>query len=197
MTDEMFEIVVFIAVFFIGVVPAIVIWVRAWDQWGVMIQDTPNSNESAGRAFMDVLREAKKTVRIHDDGNDFDASIYNQDAVVEKVLQMLSDGIEIRCLFNQEECRRLKMVEHSCNQYPQNFLVRVTKGGRPDDDIHGKVADDGTMAYLSRHGLGSDDRKGRSFDCRDVSPKTRKMALGSYIKWFDDQFKIAAHEEAA
>ena len=186
------ETVAFIVVFLFGVVPAIVIWVRAWDHWGVAIVDMPNSNESARQAFIAVVREAQNSLRIHDDGNNFDASVYNNEALIGEVLHRLSEGVEVRCLFNQEECRRLKMIERASAEHPDKFLVRVTKGGRPDGDIHGKVADDGVMAYLSRHEVGSMDRKSRSFDCRRAKPKTRKMALGGYIKWFDDHFEEAA-----
>lgn len=192
MTNLGVETVAFILVFLVGVVPAIVIWVKAWDHWRAIITDTPNSNESAGQAFMFVIREAKNTVRIHDDGNYFSDSVYNNDHLIEEVLRRLSDGVEIRCLFNQEECRQLKMVARASQEYPDKFLVKVTKAGRPNDDIHGKVADDGAVAYLSRHELGSEDRKSRSFDCRKVKPKTRAMALGDYIEWFDVKFREAA-----
>ena len=184
--------IAFIFVFLIGVVPAIVVWVRAWDHWRVIIMDTPNSNESASQAFLYVIREAKNIVRIHDDGNNFSGSVYNNNDVIEEVLRRLSNGVEIRCLFNQGECRHLKMVERASKKHPDQFLVKVTKDGRPNDDIHGKVADDGIVAYLSRHELGSEDRKSRSFDCRRAKPKTRAMALGNYIKWFDEQFAEAA-----
>lgn len=186
------EMIAFIVVFLVGVVPAIFIWVKAWDHWRVVIVDMPNSNESAVQAFMAVMSEAKHIVRVHDDGNNFDASVYNDETLIEAVLRRLSEGIEVRCLFNLEEGRHLKMVERASKEHPSKFLLKVTKDGRPDGDIHGKVADDGVMAYLSSHELGSASRKGRRFDCRSVNTKTRNLALGGYIEWFDQQFEDAA-----
>ena len=118
-----------------------------------------NTNEQATSMFVELLNEAEKSIDIHDDGNSFHESVYNNDDVVSAMERCLSRGITIRCLFNDAD-QPLKILNlHRSEEYGQRLHVWYVSGGRKEPDTHYKIVDNGRLVHLSNHAHGDSERE--------------------------------------
>ena len=107
--------------------------------------------------FLDLVKAARQSIMIHDDGNDSSESVYNNF----KVIGALRDSIEmhgviVKCLFNDDN-QQLGLL-NLARDFPDNVKIWYLDGDRPQRDIHYKIVDDGKLVHLSEHDYGSDER---------------------------------------
>lgn len=182
-----------IGVFICGsVVPAIVMWWWYADRLNVRIEGGSNDDESATQMFIRILKMAKKTLVVHDDGDKGIRSIYEDDNVIQAVRRQLDthEKLQIRCLFNDKA--DLKLVREIQAAYPDRFTVCYLSGDRPIDDVHYKIADGGVIGHLSSHEHGQPERNFKVLDCSAAGTRTRKRAFGKYLDQFERDVQAAA-----
>ena len=148
-----------------------------------------NDDDRAVSSFTDLLEQAHSKMMIYDDGDDNDGSIYMKREVVEAVEKKLADkpNFKIRCYFNLDNNTLFRKAFNDADQVE----IQVGTGERPDD-THYKIIDDGRMAYLSRHGLGSSERKFQIIDCTRVDESELEdmtdSLLGEYKRDIERKF---------
>ena len=144
-----------------------------------------NTGDVATAIFIDLLNEAKETINIHDDGNDFEESLYNDDEVIDATKDCLKRNVRIRCLFNDDEPLQIKELAQS-GDYGDLFQIWHMKDGRQVPDTHYKIVDKGRFVYLTRHKRGDIGRKYRLH-----SPKKRweTGARARISKPYSDHFE--------
>ena len=153
-----------------------------------------NDDASALTSFLGMLNEARESLIIYDDGDDSDGSLYNDRRVIEAVQHKLGDNpaFEMRCLFNCDDHLLFRRELEGERQVD----VRVRSDSTSDDGIHYKIIDGGAKAYLSRHALGSKQRRFKIVDCTRVPPRYRSYVadslLGTYKEDFERAFKASA-----
>ena len=154
-----------------------------------------NDDASAVRSFLGMLNQAQQSLIIYDDGDDAEGSLYNDRRVVEAVQRKLKGNpvFKVRCLFNcddnllfQREFKKERQVH-----------VRIRSNGPSDDGIHYKIIDGGAKAYLSRHALGSKERRYTIIDCTRVPPRHRGHVADSLLGMYKEDFEQAFEASAA
>ena len=112
----------------------------------VVFDDGENDDPEARSNFLKVLRHAKRKLIVHDDGDNMQASIYNEADVIEAVRRQLDGNpkLVVMCLFNVRE--NLKMVERLSGL--ERFQVKYRRWfwARPAFDVHYKIAMTGRLA---------------------------------------------------
>ena len=183
--------VIVVSVVACAIAPAVFMWCWYWDSVNVKVQGGVNDDDTAATTFTDILRAAKNTLVIHDDGNKMAGTVYDDAGVVEAVRRQLASNraLRIRCLFNDRE--DLDLVRQMRAEYPDRFEVWYRSGPRPPGDIHYKIADDGTFGHLSSHGHGQPERRFKLLDCTNVKPRTRNRAFGKYLAQFEMDVAVA------
>lgn len=121
-----------------------------------------NTDEQARDMFMDLLGQTRRRIVIHDDGNYFPGSVYNDPNVIDALRERARRRkIRVRCLFNDadEELGLIKLArsEESRGQ----IEVWKLRGGRREPDVHYKIVDSGRLVHLSRHDHGASEREYR------------------------------------
>ena len=174
-----------------AIVPAIVMWWWYWDSVNVRVQSGMN-DDAAATMLIFVLRAAKKTLVIHDEGNKLPGTVYDDARVIDAVRRQLAENqdLDIQCLFNDRD--DLDLVRQMVAEYPDRFKVCYRDGLRPNDDIHYKIADGGVVGHLSWHEHMHPEREFKLLDCSDAQPRTRKRAFGKYLQRFDRDVAVAA-----
>lgn len=148
-----------------------------------------SDDDRAVSSFTDLLEQAHSNMTIYDDGGDNGGSIYMKEEVVEAVRKKLHDMPEftIRCYFNLNNDTLFRQAFNDADRVE----IQTGTGERPDD-THYKIIDDGRMAYLSRHGLGSSERKFQIIDCTRVDESDFKdmtnSLLGEYKQDIERKF---------
>lgn len=174
-----------------AVAPAFFMWWWYADSLKVRVEGGGNDDEAAAQMFIRILRMAKETLAVHDDGDRGSRSIYEDDNVVQAVRRQLEahPKLQIRCLFNDKA--DLNLVREIEAEYPDRFTVCYRSGPRPVGDVHYKIADDGVIGHLSSHEHGQPERNFKLFDCSAAKPRTRKRAFGKYLEQFDRDVQAA------
>ncbi|MCY3604281.1 MAG: hypothetical protein OXH45_00845 [Gammaproteobacteria bacterium] len=118
-----------------------------------------NTDEQATAMFIDLLKQTRRRIDIHDDGNDFEGSMYNSLEVIGVLREKMQErNIKVRCLFNDAnqplELLKLAQTEEIGNRIEIWYL----NGGRQEPDTHYKIVDGGRLVHLSRHGHGASER---------------------------------------
>ena len=160
-------------------------WWWYWDSVNVRVQSGVN-DDAAATLLIFVLKAAKRTLVIHDDGNKHPETVYDNECVIDAVRRRLAENQElgIRCLFNDRD--DLELVRQMCAEYPDRFKVWYgDRLMRPDDDIHYKIADGGAVGHLSWHEHMQPEREFKLLDCSGAKPRTRKRAFGKYLDQFE------------
>lgn len=170
------------------VLTAVACWL-AHEHSLLRITDVENDNTDAIRHFRAVLGRAEREFLVHDDGDKTEGSLYDDEDTVAAVRERLRTcpGLKIRCLFNFNA--GVKMAALS-GEYDGRFQVRYLHQ-RPVDDVHFKIADGGTMAYLSTHPRGVNERKGQVVENVGAPEFVRKRRLGGLIGDFNEGFEKA------
>lgn len=180
-----------VAVVACAIAPAIVMWWWYWDGLNVRVESGVNDDDTAAKTFTDIVRAAKTTLVVHDDGNKMAGTVYDNADVIEAVRGQLANNqaLHVRCLFNDRE--DLDLVRQMRAAYPVRFKVWYRKGPRPPGDIHYKIADGGAFGHLSSHQHGQRERRFKLLDCSDAKPRTRKRVFGKYLAQFENDVAAA------
>ena len=184
--EELFVIVVLGC----AIVPAIGLWWWYWDSVHVRVQSGVNDDDAAASMLILVLKAARKTLVIHDDGNKLPETVYDNERVIDAVRSQLDENqkLRIRCLFNDRD--DLELVRQLRAEYPDRFKVWYGNGLRPDGDIHYEIAD-GVVGHLSWHEHKQPEREFKLLDCSGAKPRTRKRAFGEYLDRFERDIAAA------
>ena len=170
------------------VVAVVAIWLAS-DYSFLHVTDVENDDEDAIRHFLAVLAKAERELLVHDDGDKTNGSLYDDENTVEAVRERLRKcpSLQIRCLLNFKADVRMAALS---KEYGARFQVRYLHQ-RPDDDVHFKIADGGTMAYLSVHPRGVTERQGQVIEDLGAREYVRKRRLGGLIDDFNEGFDKA------
>ena len=160
------------------------------------IQATPpriNDDESAVGSFVAMVGEARESMIVYDDGDDIDGSLYNDRRAIDAVRGKLqvNPAFRLQCLFN---CDDHLAFQRELGSEPR-VDIRIRSESVPASAVHYKIIDGGAKAYLSRHDLGSKERRFRLVDCTGVPRRYRgRMAdavLGKYKEHFRKAFEAS------
>lgn len=153
-----------------------------------------NNDDITREHFLALLRDAKSSIVIYDDGNEMASSIYASDEVLDAFRQKLkeSPGFKVKCLFHCNDPNLPFRREFSQNPAVEIRTRNQDKAGFP---VHYKIIDEGEKAYLSVHGFEESEREFRLVDCTTVPEKHRgfvkKAVLRDYRQDFDRAFREA------
>lgn len=103
-----------------------------------------NTDEQATSMFIELLKETRRQIDIHDDGNDFDGSMYNDPEVMDALRDCIQErNITVRCLFNDAN-QELSLLELArTKEYGGSIEIWYLNGGRQEPDTHYKIVDNG------------------------------------------------------
>ena len=143
-----------------------------------------NDSGFAAETFVELLKDAERTMLICDDGNSMADSIYDREDVVAQVLDRLQANprLRIACLFfsSDDTAFTRRLDGHA--------RVTLKRGVQPRRDIHFKIIDGGRKGYVSSHPIGAAERRYRLYDCSRVPASIRDAALGHHIHAMKAQF---------
>lgn len=159
-------------VLFVGVsvilcmIVSVVILFRGWAFLRVTTVIGQNSDKMAAQNFLALLREAKESMVVYDDGNRMDGSVYQDDKIIEAVQRKLSENPKFRlsCYFNVDD----DMPFTRALEKHERVRIVTGSGDRPEDDVHYKIIDRGIKAHVSRHRFASKERRYKVIDCTKV-----------------------------
>ena len=132
------------------------IWIVEVPRFVMRRESGENNEQSVKNEFLDVLSNSKRTLIVHDDGDDVPSSVYNDEEVLTAIKRRLDENrkLTIEILFNFNS--RLKIYELA--EKHDRLSIRslnMSLDQRPEHDVHYKIADDGKYAYLSLHAPGA------------------------------------------
>lgn len=152
-----------------------------------------HTDEQATRLFIDLLKQTRSQIDIHDDGNDLPESIYNHPEVIAALRdRVVKNNIRVRCLFNDVD-QDLKLLDLSRSEECRNRIeIWYLCGGRHEPDIHYKIVDHGRLVHLSKHEHGANERGDRLRRAlRWWEFATRRRISKQYREHFDQSLKYA------
>ena len=170
---------------------------RAEHLHGVLSLQGMNKDKVATAKFIETVRHAKKSLIIHDDGNDMSDSVYNDQEAIDAVVNRMNEqeSLRVKCWFNVESTIGLVEAIRRESQLAKRFDVRYRKPSKLGlwrfswFDPHYKIADDGEYGTVSRHALGAKRRRFQIEDCIQASERGRDITLGPYMRRFDRGFR--------
>lgn len=156
-----------------------------WTLMAIRVSQSDNDSEKAIKAALDLLSKATTRLELYDDGDkDTENSLYDDSRFIEGVKEKLENykDFSVLCLFNSEDSLRFKDLFKDEDRV--SIYVRQSQD-RPED-THYKIIDNGKMAYLSKHRLGSEYRSCKTVDCSKISgkrlEKTNRLLFDDYRK---------------
>ena len=194
--------VVVLATIALGIVWAVAFCVRATLRaehlYGVLSFEGMNKPGVATENFIETVRHAKKSLIIHDDGNDMSDSVYNDQEAIDAVVSQMSEqeSLRVKCWFNvrsETELGLLAAIRKEGHLAPR-FEVRYRKPSVLKlwhfswFDPHYKIADGGQYGTVSKHAFEARRRRFRIEDCVRASEKGRDITFGPYMRDFDKGF---------
>ena len=118
-----------------------------------------NTDEQAKTMFIGLLSQTRQRIDIHDDGNDFEGSMYNSAEVIDVLRERIQKrSIKVRCLFNDANQSLELLNLAQSEEFGNHIEVWYLKGGRQEPDIHYKIVDGGRFVHLSSHEHGASER---------------------------------------
>ena len=138
------------------------------------VEDGYNDDDEAIENIKMVVREARHSVEIFDDGDKIEGgkSVYDNQGFLDLVSQKLAVGVSFQCLFNSDN-GDMGFRKRFDGNPRVDILVKRSPGNR-EHTVHYKNADKGRMIYLTRHESGSKSRQFKMIDARDTSDDYRK-----------------------
>ena len=152
-----------------------------------------NTDEEAAKIFIDLVNQTDRQIDIHDDGNYFPASIYND----QKVMDTLRNGItrrniKVRCLFNDADPHLELFKLASSEGFRSAIEIWRLNGDRPERDTHYKIVDGGRLVHLSSHAHGASERGFRLRKAQEWwKLQTRKRISKQYRDHFENGLRNA------
>ena len=147
-----------VAIYALGLIVFAFLILSAQGDRNVREERGENDNEQAAEMMIHMLRQARRSVTIHDDGNSSRRSIYNRPDVIAAFKDAVKRGVRVRCLFNDKDEPLLLLTLARSKECGQRIEIWYARGPRPKQDIHYKIIDDGKLLHLSRHRHGVDER---------------------------------------
>ncbi len=168
-------------------------------QGDMRVQDESGNNDDdrAAEIFVNLIKDTRRRIVIHDDGNHSPESVYNNDQVMIAIQEGIRQrGIEVHCLFNDKD-QPLKLLDLARSEEGRgHILVWYAKGERPLQDIHYKIVDGGKLVHLSLHEHRASER---GFVLRKA-PRwaigTRRRISRSYLDHFQHGLRDAVQANA-
>ncbi len=129
-----------------------------------------NSDEDAVSMFINLIRLARDQIEVFDDGNKMEGSIYETQEVVNALARKLKENkqFKARFFFNADD---ELLLRRELEDHERVEIYAGAGAGRPDDETHYKIIDDGLIAHLSNHVYGAGERTFEVLDCRNVLPE--------------------------
>lgn len=192
----MLDIFAWAAVVFAAVSTCFMVWLVDRGLQFQCVRATPpgiNDDDSAASSFVAMLGEAQESMIVYDDGDNIEGSLYNDRRAIDAVRSKLqaNPAFKLRCLFN---CDDRLAFQQELESEPQ-VDIRIRSGNAPANAVHYKIIDGGEKAYLSRHDLGSRERRFRIVDCTGVPRRHRRRVadtvLGPFKEHFDKAFEAS------
>ena len=152
-----------------------------------------NTDEEASKIFIELLSQTRRQLDIHDDGNNFEGSIYNDQNVIEKLRERIGNrNIKVRCLFNDADSHLELFKLARSKECRHSIEIWHLKGDRPERDTHYKIVDDGRLVHLSSHAHGASDRGYRLRKAQEWwKLSTRRRISKQYRSHFENGLKNA------
>ena len=118
-----------------------------------------NTDEQATAMFIGLVKQTRRQIDIHDDGNDFEGSMYNSPEVIDALRERIRKrNIKVRCLFNDAD-HPLELLNLARSEESRSRIeIWYLRGGRQEPDTHYKIVDSGRLVHLSRHEHGASER---------------------------------------
>lgn len=179
-----------------ALVTCFLIWLLNRGFQFLYVEATPpeiNDDDSAATSFVAMLDEARESMIVYDDGDNIEGSLYSDRRAIDAVRGKLrvNPTFKLQCLFN---CDDHLAFQQELEGEPQ-VDIRIRSGSASANAVHYKIIDGGEKAYLSRHDLGSRERRFRIVDCTGVPRRHRRRVadsiLGSYKEHFDKAFEAS------
>ena len=143
-----------------------------------------NNDAQAAEMMVQLINKTRRTLVIHDDGNDSPQSVYNNDDVIRALRERIErrPHMTVECLFNDRENLKLLALARDT----QNIAIWYANGARPDNDLHYKIVDGGKLVHLSSHAHGASERR---YVLRKAEPwwaiPTRRRISAQYRRHFN------------
>ena len=189
---RMLSVLGWIAVVSFAVSTVFIIWMlhRAFQY--VYVQVSPeriHGDNSVVTNFIELLDQARTSMIVYDDGNDMDGAVYNDTRVIDAVRSKLQSNpdFELKCLFNCNDDAKFRKAFRG----EPRVDIRTRSDVRPERKTHYKIIDGGLKAYLSRHELGSSQRRFKIVDCTNVSKRHRSRVAGFVLSKHTEDFATA------
>lgn len=188
---------IIVAVFVAGTVWFVYLLVSVQGDMRVEESGT-NTDEEAKAMFLELVNCTRKSIDIHDDGEDFPESVYNCSEVLNAFRERIekNPNLRIRCLFNDKEPNLGLLELAKSEKYRKNIEIWYSKGERPTQDVHYKIVDGGSLVHLSVHAHGDSERDYRLRRAqRFWEGGTRRRISRRYQENFDQALKGAIRAE--
>jgi len=118
-----------------------------------------NTDAQATAMFIDLLNKTRRRIDIHDDGNDFEGSMYNSPEVIGALRERIKKrNIKVRCLFNDSDQPLELLRLANAEEFRGHIEIWYLRGGRQEPDTHYKIVDGGRLVHLSMHAHGDSER---------------------------------------
>lgn len=186
-----------VAIFVIAFLVSVYLIVSVQGDVRLKLEHGENTDEQATKMFIDLIESTRKSIVIHDDGDDSTKSMYNSAEVIDAIERQIKKhpNLQVKCWFNDRE--DIKLVNLADGIYAENFEIWYSEGERPDNDIHYKIVDGGRLVHLSRHEHGASERE--YFLRRAEMPLaigTRKRISREYLAHFENGIAQAKSRSA-
>ena len=142
-----------------------------------------NTDAQAAEMMVDLINNARRSLVIHDDGNNSPASVYNNDDVINALRARIErrPRLTVECLFNDHDDLKLLDLARDTGR----IAIWYADGTRPDNDLHYKIVDGGKLVHLSSHAHGASER---GYVLRKAEPwwafATRRRISAQYRRHF-------------
>lgn len=144
-----------------------------------------NTHEEAVELIIELLKKTKRKIDIHDDGNDFEGSVFNNSRVMDTLQERIRErNIKVRCLFNVSEKTKLRELAESMSA-KNRIEIWNLRGERPKPDIHYKIIDGGRMVHLSNHAYNASER---AYTLREVKGMFKYHTCRRISKQYRERF---------
>ena len=148
-----------------------------------------NDYESVVSNLIELLDEARTSMILYDDGNARAGSVYNDSRIIDAVHSKLRDNpdFDLRCLFICDDAVEFRK---EFADKPQ-VEIRTRTDVESEGNVHYKIIDGGLKAFLSRHRIGSSQRRCKIIDCSNVSKRHRSRVAKDVLSRYTEDFAIA------
>lgn len=187
----MLETTAIVAISGVPILAAVALWCWSWDRVHVRVRSGVGDDRTAAEMFLRVLRTAKESVVIQDDGNGVEGTVFKDERVINAIREQLEErkALKIRCIFSDRKA--LALVKCLGTEYPGRFQAFYRRGRGPIGDVHYEIADGGALGHLSVQGRRQRERSFKVLDCTQAATRTRRSVFGKYLRQFERDLAMA------